>query len=118
MIFLESNPFACWIVVLLFIFALVLFAISHDKNKRKEIESKKIEFKRTCNKCQKVWYVSKYNMERLKKARSSAGLTILTINAGQGLRNMDAIESELVKLESCPNCSSQDFSEIEEKLNK
>lgn len=70
-----------------------------------------IEYKRTCNKCGNVWYVPKEYLKRLKSGQMIGGMTALLSDFGQGVRNSQAAESEIMRLQMCSKCNSTDFVE-------
>lgn len=81
------------------------------------------EYKRTCNKCGKTWYVSQKEIQKLekdKKMNSIAGATLalggnLTASAVSN-SNKDSAEEQLKELEKCPECGSKDYEQKIEEL--
>lgn len=75
------------------------------------------EYKRTCNKCGKVWFSlieREKELERKRKNYGCQSCTFATCNWGamtQSNRNQDATIDGLDRLRSCPECQSKDYTE-------
>lgn len=78
----------------------------------------KIEYKRTCNKCGRTWYVPKEYLNKLKSGKTDGTLAIIFFDIAQGSRNRQAMEMEMMRIKMCPNCNSSDFLEEIELINK
>ncbi|PWR73932.1 hypothetical protein DK846_01845 [Methanospirillum lacunae] len=90
-------------------------------SKRLEAEKRKSgkiidEYRRTCNKCGKVWHSLVSREKELAKLKSDyewrsipccSGL----LTAPQYQRNRDAVSSDIEMLKQCPNCKSKDYNE-------
>ena len=71
------------------------------------------QYKRTCKACGKVWYSLKSREDELKsKVGCCGGCGNTCYTCGdksaefQAERNKDATESEIAKLQKCPDCHS------------
>ena len=74
------------------------------------------EFRRTCQKCGKVWHslVSRENKIRNDEKHYKSQGCWNTCNPeakAQYNRNKDGAESELDRLQKCPECGSKDYKE-------
>ena len=74
------------------------------------------EYKRKCNQCKKVWHSLEDREKRIQKNVSfnncQQGLTCCNPNASlQAKRNVEAGQSDMDKLRSCPKCGSSDYKE-------
>ena len=78
----------------------------------------KIEYKRTCKKCGRTWYVPKEYLDKLKSGKNDGTLAIIFFDVAQGARNRQAMELEMMKIKMCPECNSSDYLEEKEKINK
>jgi len=94
-------------------------------------EQEKIEYKRECNSCSKVWYSLKkreheieQKIKTTKGAIKTAGWGMLAGSwsalgsAEQSQRNLQELEKEIDRLKSCPDCGSHSYKEQENKLEK
>ncbi len=98
------------------------------KKEKKEYE--RIEFKRKCSVCGKVWHsLNEREAElqgEIKKSKGAlkiAGWGMLVGDwssvgsAEQSKRNVLELEKELDRLKSCPKCNSHNYTEKKQKLN-
>lgn len=76
------------------------------------------EYRRTCQKCGKVWHSLMSREAKIKadqeKYKEQAFCYSATCNpdvSSQLKRNKDSMESELDRLQKCPECSSTDYKE-------
>jgi hypothetical protein len=84
-----------------------------------------IEYRRTCRVCGKVWHSLVSREKQIMSSQTSDALlaaggamqscgTCGTVGSGtqaQASRNLDANQSELQRLRSCPECSSANYAE-------
>lgn len=90
-----------------------------------QIRGNLVEFRRTCQVCGKVWHSLVSREKQIISSQKSNSLLACggamqscgscgTIGSGtqaQGSRNVDANQSELQRLQSCPECSSANYKE-------
>jgi len=76
------------------------------------------EFKRKCNECKKVWHVLTERedkvREQIQNNESKRKLAFCSCRSGsvmQAKRNIEANESELDRLQKCPECGSTNYYE-------
>ena len=86
-----------------------------------KIVSNLVEYKRTCQVCGKIWHslIARENQvaQNIKSNNCNRGLAICSCNpvgnaeAAQLTRNIEANQSEIQRLRSCPQCSSVNYRE-------
>ena len=98
--------------------------LKKKEEEKKELE--KVEYKRKCKACGKVWHsLKKRELEleqEIKKAQDATKTAGWGMLAGswsalgaseQAERNLQATKKELDKLKSCPKCGSHSYTEKE-----
>jgi Zn-finger nucleic acid-binding protein len=90
--------------------------------------SSKIELKRKCNHCKKIWHVLKSNEEKiegeLKGATTQQGCSACTgclfwpalFLTNQHASQRKALEKQIHEFRTCPNCRSVNYDEREVKI--
>ena len=101
-----------------------------NSDKERESSDKLIEYRRTCQVCGKVWHslmsrekqlTTRMTRDKLTKvggAMESVGSCMSCGKVGSGtatttqaVRNLDANQNEMLRLKSCPECSSANYRE-------